>query len=458
MAGLYAKSAAGWSIMATVKLNPWQMEVANDPHRFRVICAGRRSGKSVLSRLLILKWAVEENGLYWIVSPTYKASKMIHWRELNKEIPRGWVTKKNEVELSITLKNGSIIELKGSENPDALRGIKLRGLVVDEIASIRNWNWLWQEVLRPTLTDYAAPAIFISTPKGFNHFHELYQLGQEDGEYKSWRFSSYDNPFIPKTEIDQAKKELTEDAFYQEYMADFRKFTGSVFKPWDRQVHVIKPFEVPSEWQKSRGFDYGATHFTASPKFATNRDRVHFLTTCYMDSGRHIEEHAKVVLAQDFNDGVVPRWGDPSGAQWFLEFNKYGLSIQPAVKEMGQNSKGWVEYGVEKVNELLKPAEGHTIKLPDGREIENAPRLFVFDTPENQPFIKQIENLKWREIIKGSDNIISVLDESDDPTGGHYDLMAALRYWAVSFIPVDKQSATMIAERNKQEIKKWSLE
>jgi hypothetical protein len=146
-----------------INLHRGQLEVANDTHRFKVLAAGRRWGKSVLAQLIVLKWAVENPGrLFWIVSPTIVQSKQIHWRQLQKIVPLSLIEKKNEVERSLTLKNGSIIELKGAENPDALRGVKLKGLVIDEIASIRNWDWLWSEVLRPTLTDYEAPAIFIS--------------------------------------------------------------------------------------------------------------------------------------------------------------------------------------------------------------------------------------------------------------------------------------------------------
>ena len=71
-----------------VKLSHWQTKVANDEHRFKVICAGRRSGKSVLARLTLLKWAVEQEGVYYLVSPTYKQAKAIHWYEAKKEIPR----------------------------------------------------------------------------------------------------------------------------------------------------------------------------------------------------------------------------------------------------------------------------------------------------------------------------------------------------------------------------------
>jgi len=408
-----------------------QYEVALDKHRFKIICAGRRWGKSTLSRMIVLDWAAKP-GLYFIVSPTYKQSKMIHWRDFQKEIPTAWIKKKNETELSFTLHNGSIIELKGAENPDALRGVKLRGLVIDEIASIRNWEWLWSEVLRPTLTDYEAPAIFISTPKGFNHFHDLFEMGQKvDKNYKSWRFTSYDNPFIPKGELDSAKEELSEDTFAQEYMADFRKFTGLAHKPWDREIHIIKPFDVPKEWKVGRGFDYGSAHFTASPRVRIDNEGNWFIDSSYMDSHRDIKGHAEAILASDYGLSQVMSFGDPSGGQWFTEFKQHNLHIQKANKEIGQNLKGWVEYCVEKVNEKLKAHPGKEVYLPDDRKIQNAPSLFVFDTPENQNFIRQIENLKWRETATG--DILPVLDESGDPTGGHFDLMAALRYFAVSY-------------------------
>lgn len=414
-----------------IKLNKWQYEVYADKHRFRVICAGRRSGKSVLSRTIVLDWALKQVGTYWIVSPNYKQSKMIHWKELQREIPMQWVHKKNEVELSITLKNGSIIELKGAENPDALRGIKLRALVIDEIASIRNWDWLWSEVLRPTLTDYASPALFISTPKGFNHFYELYQMGQNSSDYKSWRFTSYDNPYIKKEEIDQAKKELTEDTFAQEYMADFRQHTGLAHKNWDRALHLIDDFEVPQTWQRARGFDFGELHYTASVRVAIDGDDNWYVESCYLNNTANVKGHAEAIRAEDYPYGFVPKWGDPSGRQWMADFKMHEVHIEPANKEVGQGARGWVEYCVEKVNERLKPIPGHTIKLPNGKELFNAPKLFVVKNGKTDKLVTQIEMLSWKETATG--DFVPVLEESGDPTGGHYDLMAALRYLAVSY-------------------------
>ncbi len=427
--------------MAKVKLHKTQLEVANDTHRFRVICAGRRWGKSVLSRLIVLKWAIENPGLYWVVSPTYKQAKQIHWREFKKEIPQDWIAKKpNEVELSLTLKNGSVIELKGAENPDALRGVKLRGLCVDEIASIRNWDWLWQEVLRATLTDYTAPSIFISSPKGFNHFYDLYQKGTDiESTYKSWRFTSYDNPFVPSEEIDQARKELTEATFAQEYLADFRSATGLAHPQFDRNIHILKPFNIPSTWAPSRGFDYGSTHPTASIRARVDPDGNGFIDRSYSRSGTLIEEHARTILSQDYGMGMVPAWGDPSGAQWFMEFARHSLAIQPATHESGTSS--WVEFCVEKVNEKLKPVIGHTVRLPDGEIINDAPKLFVLDTAENKPLIDQIENLKWKMLSDNKTTLPSLDEDIDQEKYGHFDLCAALRYWAVSYTGVRRVSA-----------------
>ena len=101
-----------------VILSPWQTKVWNDDHRFRIVCAGRRSGKSVLSQLTAIDWANKEVGRYWIVCPTYRQAKSIHWEGLRHYVPQKLIEKKYEVELSLQLTNGSTIELKGSENPE----------------------------------------------------------------------------------------------------------------------------------------------------------------------------------------------------------------------------------------------------------------------------------------------------------------------------------------------------
>lgn len=431
-----------------VRLTEWQAEVAKDDHRFRIICAGRRAGKSVLSRMIVLQWATQQEGVYWIVSPTYKQAKMIHWRDIQKEVPNDWIAAKNEVELSLTLQNGSVIELKGAENPDNLRGVKLRGLVIDEIASIRNWDWLWSEVLRPTLTDYEAPAIFISTPKGFNHFYDLFNLGQkEDSQYKSWRFTSYENPKIPKGEVDEAKKELTGDTFAQEYLADFRKYTGLVYKDFDRELHVISPFDIPEHWGVYRGVDFGSNNPTACVWVAVDPDDNWFIASEHYQTGQTIDYHAGVINANPLSKRVVNTYADPSGKQWIDEFNTRGIYLTPATKETGTGSSTWVNFGIEKVAERIKPVPGHVI----GAGVENKdsmPKLFVFSNCTNT--IGEFEAYRWKEksVTQAQD-----LNEPDQPEKANDHLMDALRYFAVSY----KKIPTYIAPQNDVSRMNWKI-
>lgn len=423
-----------------VKLTPWQKEVLNDDHRFKVICAGRRAGKSVLARMWVLKLATEQEGLYWVVSPTYKQSKMIHWRELIKEVPSEWIDKKNEVELSITLKNGSVIELKGSENPDNLRGVKLRGLVIDEIASIRNWDWLWSEVLRPTLSDYEASAVFISTPKGFNHFYELFKAGQgEDTSYKSWRFTSYDNPAIPKGEIDLAKEEMADDYFYQEYMADFRKYTGLVYKSFERDLHVITPFDIPESYKIYRSCDFGSTNPTVFLWIAVDADDNCFVVGEHYETGRTIDFHAGAVNSHFLSKRVIQTYGDPSGAQWINEFSQRGVYITPASKDTGTSQHNWVRFGIEKVADRLQSKPGHFVeKVPaDHRSL---PRLFIFSSCIKT--IEEFETYRWKE---KSVNQAQDLNEPDQPEKANDHAMDALRYFCVSYSkPMDNYTHTPV--------------
>ena len=432
---------------------PWQHEVAIDEHRFKIICAGRRAGKSVLSRMLVLKWAAEKPGLYWLVSPTYQQGKEIHWLQgFKREIPASFVQKWNDSDLSVTLKNGSVISLKSAEHPDRLRGVKLRGLVVDEIASMRNWNWIWSEALRPTLTDYVSPAVFISTPAGFNHFHKLWLMGQDnadDNVYKSWRFTSYDNPHVPSTEIDQAKKELTEDTFAQEYMADFRKYTGLVYKGFDREVNVIDGFDVPQDWQVFRGVDFGSTNPTAVIWVAVDNDDNWFVIDEHYITGQTIDYHAGLINSNRFSSTVVQSYGDPSGAQWIQEFGQRGVYITPANKETGTSNQNWVNFGIEKVAERLKRIPGKVVSNVKTDEERGNASLYVFR--QCTETIREFETYRWKEkAVSAADD----LNEPDQPEKANDHAMDALRYFAVSYkkiVPKYVAPASDITNKN------WSL-
>lgn len=418
-------------------LHETQKIVAKDTHPYRVVCCGRQWGKTSLAvqEMVACAFAKKDREIAYFAT-TFDQARNIAWAMLKEASKAIWARLPNESRLELLVKTQdggeSRIALRGFENVETARGQQFDFLVIDEVAQMRNWEYNWQAVLEPTLAFRRGQALFISTPKGFNKFYEMYEKGQSDNEFwKSWKFTSYDNPFLPLESIEKAKKESSEDYFVQEYLADFRKATGLAFKQWDRTIHLIPAFDIPKEWQRGRGFDYGSNDPTASLRVAIDNDDNWFVERSYKNKSMTIKDHAQAVLAQDYGFGFIPIYGDPSGDQWELEFRQHGVNIQSANKEIGQGMRGWVEYTVEVINQRLKPIVGHAIRLPNGQVIENAPKLFVLDTLENRPLVAEIEHLTWRETAQGI--TVPVLDESLDPEG-HSDLVACLRYFAVSYM------------------------
>lgn len=219
--------------------------VAKSTARWRVVIAGRRFGKTHLSIRELCYHAKEPNKEVWYVAPTYKMAKQIVWRKLkNKLQDLNWVTKHNETELSLYLKNGSTISLKGADNYDSLRGVGLDFIVLDEFADID--QAAWYETLRPTLSDKQGRALFIGTPKGIGNWaYEIYQNCQNDpASWASFTYTTLDGGNVPPEEVEQARKDLDERTFRQEYMATFETFAGRIYYGFDRAANV-KSWDKP---------------------------------------------------------------------------------------------------------------------------------------------------------------------------------------------------------------------
>jgi hypothetical protein len=222
-------------------LSPAQRNIANNHKRFRVVIAGRRFGKTHLSIRELCYHARDPGKEVWYVAPTYKMARQIVWRKLKNRLDDlNWLRKTNETELRLELVNGSIICLKGADNYDSLRGVGLDFIVIDEFADIA--PMAWYETLRPTLSDKQGKAMFIGTPKGIGNWsYEIYQNSQEDpANWQSFTYTTLDGGRVPLEEIEQAKRDLDERTFRQEYMATFETFTGRIYYAFDRGKNVVK--------------------------------------------------------------------------------------------------------------------------------------------------------------------------------------------------------------------------
>ena len=217
-----------------------QTNIFDDSTRFRVVVAGRRFGKTFLSTAELLARALTaKDQNVWYVAPTYKAAKEIAWEMLISQIPAQYIQRTNETALTISLLNGSSIALKGAEKPDNLRGRSLDFVVMDEVADMRKEAWF--EVIRPSLSDRQGGALFIGTPKGRNHFYDLYGKGvdQDDG-WSAHQYTTIEGGNVPQGEIEAAKADLDERTFTQEYEAAFVSFAGIIYYGFKREQSVAR--------------------------------------------------------------------------------------------------------------------------------------------------------------------------------------------------------------------------
>ena len=212
-------------------LLPWQQEVFKDQTRFKVVAAGRRCGKSRMAAVTLLIEGLKcpQGSAVLYVSPTMGQSRQIIW-DLLLDLGRDIITNSHVNNLDITLINGARIYVRGADRPDTLRGVSLTYAVLDEVADIK--PEAWEQVIRASLSDKKGRALFIGTPKGRNWFYDTFKLGEngEDSDWKSWHFTTQDNPLIDPTEIESAKKTLSSFAFKQEYMASFSNAGSDIFK------------------------------------------------------------------------------------------------------------------------------------------------------------------------------------------------------------------------------------
>ncbi len=242
-----------WTIDAT------RTKILKDKTRYKILSCGRRWGKSYFSILFLLSKPFKPGERRWIVFPTYRQAKMVSWSIL-KNIFATKEVSINETELSITLSNGAKIELKGADKPDSLRGVSTTMVVMDEYAFMK--ENVWGEIIQPTLAETRGSALFVGTPSGLNHFYDLFVKGQsEGGDYKSWQFTTLEGGFISEEEIEDAKKNLDERTFQQEYLASFLTAANRAAYNFSRDVHCKVMDKSPRMFW---GVDFGvASYMTA---------------------------------------------------------------------------------------------------------------------------------------------------------------------------------------------------
>ncbi len=205
--------------------------------RWAVLVCHRRAGKTVATIADIIRRAVmekKENARYAYIAPYYAQAKNIAWDYLLR-FAEPSIVKANQSELWVELVNGAKIRLFGADNPDALRGLYLDGVVLDEYADMK--PRLWGEIVRPLLTDRQGWATFIGTPKGHNAFYDIYNEAQKNPNWYVKTLRADKSGLLPQAELEDAQSTMSPNQYEQEFLCSFEaSITGAYFGEQMRQI------------------------------------------------------------------------------------------------------------------------------------------------------------------------------------------------------------------------------
>jgi len=355
--------------------------------RFRVIIAGRRFGKTFLCVIWLFVVAMRHPKCeVWYTASTYTEAKRIAWEMFKSLIPSVFIRKTNESELFLTLINGSIIRLTGREKGDSLRGVGLQAMVLDEFCVSEGNDKgyrTWTEVLRPMLADREGPAVFISTPKGFNWGYDLYQRGLDPDEkdWQSWQYTTLDGGRVSEEEVEAAKRDMDPRSFRQEFGASFESLSDLVYDYYDHKTHVSEDAEDDGSTIYV-GLDFNVHPMTATLANDCSGDCVIF--DAWEIPSSNTDEVAKELRIK-FPDREIICCPDPSGKRRQSSAGgktDFTILRDAGFEVMAPSKAPFVKDRINNTQAALKTADGVS-------------HLTIH--PRAKPLIKALQGLTYKE-------------------------------------------------------------
>jgi phage terminase large subunit len=296
-----------WFRMSGYKPHSGQTLLHASNSRFKVVVGGRRWGKSLLAAKEAEIMIIKPNTRGWIVSKTYDLGEKV-FREIYKTlicklkyetVRKSYSPKSGSMYLEFPW--GSVVEVKSADHPDSLMGEGLDWLVFDECASCK--SAIWEQYLRPTLSDKKGWAMFITTPRGYNWFYDLWKRGNDPDypEWESFRFPSWSNPHLSGDDIAEAKRTLSKATFEQEYGGTFTFSSGQVYKEFESSIHEISEdkLKIDPNWRRFRSIDFGYENPFVCLYIAVDpEDRV-IIYDEYYQRHKTMEQHASFLLEEE---------------------------------------------------------------------------------------------------------------------------------------------------------------
>ena len=330
-------------------------EIIGSAAKYHVACVGRQFGKSLMAINLSLYWMINEGPVkvLW-VSPVYSQTTKVQ-KELMQAIGASGIVKNcNYSDNYIRLKNGSEILFRSAEKYDIIRGLTVDYGILDEAAFMK--EDAWKEAIKPVFLVKGKKVLFISTPKGKNWFHELFQLAKSPDytNYKAYTGSSYDTPYINREEIEDAKRTLPPNVFQQEYLAKFIDSGGEVFSNLDKNLFS---HYGPAQGKVYCGVDLGKQEdFTV----ATFMDSAGQVIEIYRANNKEWTQMVRDIME------LVKKYS----ATVMVEVNSIGDVIYEQIKNQWQDTHPFVTTSKSKnemIEGLILDMNEVNVKIPDGQ-------------------------------------------------------------------------------------------
>jgi hypothetical protein len=404
---------------SVITLKPPQWKVFDSKARFRVLVAGRRFGKTFLSLVELCRAAWAPGRLAWYVAPTYKQAKRIAWKPLKNMTRPYWASTPNETDLRIDLITGGTICLRGAENYDSLRGDGLDFLILDEYASVMKETW--PEVLRPALADKKGSALFIGTPKGCNHFYDLYENAASRPNWERFQFTTAEGGNVTPEELESATHEVDEKTYRQEFEASFENQSGGiVYYGFNRQENV-----------RARSFNpllplFWAIDFNVNPLCSVIGQRDG--NNVYVLDEIALKDSNTAALGGAFLDKIsswpllvsgtqIMIYGDSSGNSRHTSAARTDWEI---IREFFRSQSYRVDFRIRSSNPLVRDRVNCVNGVLHSQAGERRLRI----DPKCKQLILDFERVRWKTDSNG--NTLQEIDKSD-PARSH--LSDALGYF-----------------------------
>ena len=384
----------------------------SDGYKRGVLMWGRQSGKTFFSTQHAWISAVLKQGRYFIVFQTYKQAHEVVWRQYIPLIPKELIFKKNEQDLLIelnyventpvTLPDGSTImvnhdkdkprstiQLLGSDQADTHRGFKADGIIFDEYATQNPDHW--DAVYKHFFTTTDGWAIFMGTPRGYNHFYDLVQFSQEDDRWFYQKATWRDSPYVKKEFIEEERKEATKkgtlSAFLQEVELEFRAVQGAVFPQFDRDIHIIKPGDIPDDLTIYGAIDFGY-HTTACIFVGIDKEDNWYVFDEAYGREQTLEQQLPNIRTKLGDKRMVLMIGDSQAKDAIETMAQKGFPIVPVTK-LGASTVpgGSIAHGIDLIRAKLRPR----VQLIG----DPKPTLFISSVCKN--LIQEVEAYKYPE-------------------------------------------------------------